>query len=96
MRGQLLAIEVLIGDLSTPDIDVTDDTYSKTFLSVDGVAADTVYYPSEFLQAADASTTSLVGTSMKGAAPAVCMGNLKTVVTGGGANKTGHIKFLYA
>jgi len=27
-KGTIRAIEFVIGDLSTPDIDVTDDTYS--------------------------------------------------------------------
>ena len=95
LRGIIRAIEVQIGDLSTPDIDVTDDTYSQSFLSVNGVAADTTYYPSTFLMAAVGTTAALVGTAMKAAGPAVCMGLLKVAVTGGGDTKTGHIKFLY-
>jgi hypothetical protein len=80
-KGTIRALELQIGDLSTPDIDVTDDTYSLSFLSVNGVAADTVYFPSEFL--------------MKGAAPATCMGVLKVVVTGGGDTKRGRLNILY-
>lgn len=95
LRGVIDAIEVLVGDLSTPDIDITDDTYSKSFLSVDGVSADTVYYPSEFLMAADATTAALVGTGMKGASAAVCVGTLKVVVAGGGDTKKGEIRVLY-
>lgn len=95
LRGIIRAITVELGTLSTPDIDVTDDTYSQTFLSVNGVAADTTYYPSTFLQAADGTDAALVGTGVKGAGPAVCMGALKVVVTGAGDTKVGHIRFLY-
>ncbi len=94
-RGVILAIEVDTGDLSTPDIDITDDTYSLTFLSVNGVAADAVYFPSEFLQDSGGDPDALVGTAMKGAFPAVCMGVLKIVVAGGGDTKSGKIRILY-
>jgi hypothetical protein len=94
-KGTIRAIEFLVGDLSTPDIDVTDDTYSLSFLSVNGVAADTVYFPSEFLMAADGTTAALVGTAMKGAAPATCMGVLKVAITGAGDTKSGRVNILY-
>ncbi len=94
-KGKINAIEFVIGDLSTPDIDVTDATYSKTFLSVNGVAADTMYLPSDFLQAADASTAALVGTAMKGATEAVCMGVLTVAITGGGDTKRGRVNILF-
>ena len=94
-RGEIRALELQIGDLSTPDIDVTDDTYSKTLLSVNGVAADTVWLPSDFLQAADATTAALVGTAMKGATSAVVMGVLKVAITGGGDTKRGRLIVLY-
>lgn len=94
-RGVIDAIEFQIGDLSTPDIDVTDDTYSLTFLSVNGVAADSVYFPSEFLMAADGTTAALVGTAMKGASAAVCMGVLKIAITGAGDTKRGRVIIQY-
>lgn len=98
-RGTIRALELQLGSggtaLSTPDIDVTDDTYSKSFLSVNGVASDTVYFPSEFLEADDGTSAALVGTGMKGATAAVCMGVLKVVVTGGGDTKRGRLVVLY-
>lgn len=93
--GQIKAIAFEIGDLSTPDIDITDDTYGRTLLSVNGVAADTMYTPSDFLEAADGTTAALVGTAMKGAMSAVVMGVLKVVVTGGGDTKSGKVRLLY-
>ena len=95
-KGVINAIEFLIGDLSTPDIDVTDDKYSKTLLSVNGVAADTLYLPSDFLQAADATTAALVGTAMKGARAAVVMGTLKVAITGAGDTKRGTVNIHYS
>lgn len=93
--GTIRAIEFQVGDLSTPDIDITDDTYSLSFLSVNGVAVDTVYFPSTFLMAADGTTAALVGTAMKGAAPATCLGVLKVVVSGGGDTKRGRVRIVY-
>jgi hypothetical protein len=94
-KGTIRAIEFQIGDLSTPDIDVTDDTYSLSLLSVNGVSASTVYYPSTFLEAADGTTAALVGTAMKGATTATVMGVLKIVVAGGGDTKRGRVNILY-
>lgn len=98
-RGVIHSIEVKKGDLSTPDIDVTDATYSKTFLSVDGVAADTVYYPSTAQMGAagtalNASDESGVIVGSYG--PAICMGVLTVAVTGAGDTKSGEVVILYS
>ena len=91
----ILGIEVQVGDLSTPDIDITDDTYSQTFLSVNGVASDTAYYPATKLQ--NSGGTDLdIGTGLDAAGPAVCMGVLKVVVAGGGDTKKGRLVVLYS
>ena len=87
--------ELQLGDLSTPDIDITDDTYSQTFLSVNGVASDTAYYPSTLLQGSDGADLE-VDTGVNAAGPAVCMGVLKVVVTGGGDTKKGRLVVLYS
>lgn len=92
-KGVINAIEVLLGEapnaLSTPDVDVTDDTYSLTVLSVDGVAADTVYQPTAALGDTD-------GTSSASAVGALAvMGVLKVAVTGGGDTKRGRINIHY-
>lgn len=93
--GVIDAIELEIGDLSTPDLAVTDDTHTLNILTVTGVAATTVYYPSTFLEAADGTTAALVGTGMKGATSRPFIGVLKIAVTGAGDTKTGHIRILY-
>jgi hypothetical protein len=93
--GVIDAIELEIGDLSTPDFDVTDETHTLTLVSVNGVAATTVYYPSTFLEAADGTSAALVGTAMKGATSFPFIGSLKVAVTGAGDTKTGHVRILY-
>ena len=89
------AFELQLGDLSTPDIDITDDTYSQTFLSVNGVAADTAYYPATKLQTSGGADFD-IGTGLDAAGPAVCMGVLKVVVAGGGDTKKGRLVVLYS
>ncbi len=93
--GVIDAIEVDIGDLSTPDVAITDDTHTINILTVAGVAATTVYYPSAFLEAADGTSAALVGTAMKGATSRPFIGVLKIAVTGAGDTKTGHVRILY-
>lgn len=93
-KGVIKAIEVKIGDLSTPDVDVADDTYGNSFLSVNGLAADAVYFPGAYLMD-DAGADLEVDSGVKAAAPAVCMGVLQVAVTGGGANKKGRVTLLY-
>ncbi len=93
--GVIDAIEVDIGTLSTPDVAITDDTHTISILSVAGVAATTVYYPSAFLEAADGTSAALVGTAMKGATSRPFIGVLKIAVTGAGDTLKGHIRILY-
>jgi len=94
-RGTIRAIELQIGDLSTPDFDVTDEDHTLTLISVNGVAATTVYYPSTFLEAADGTSAALVGTAMKGATAFPFIGTLKVAVTGAGDTKSGKVIILY-
>jgi len=93
-KGVVHAIEFKIGTLSTPDIDITDDDYSFSLLSVNGVAADTVYLPSDFLQDNAGADVEAPATT-KSATPAVVMGTLKVAVTGGGDTKRGEVVILY-
>jgi len=94
-KGTIRAIEILIGDLSTPDIAITDDTYATNILTLTGISASGVHRPSAFLEAADGTTAALVGTAMKGATAISIMGVLKIAVTGAGDTKRGTINILY-
>src|SRR5688500_11622504 len=86
-KGVIQAIEVDLGSgataLSTPDVDVTDDTYALTVLSVNAVAANTVYQPTIVLGDTDGST------SATAVGPAAVMGVLKVAITGAGDTKRG-------
>lgn len=88
-RGQLIAVKVELGDLSTPDIALSDSTDDRNLLTVAGIAADAVYH----LQAATADPADgTAGDSF--VAPAV-FGGVTVAVTGGGATKVGKIKLLF-
>lgn len=93
-EGVVYAIEVLIGDLSTPDIDITDGVYSTSLLSVNGLAASAIYQPGKSLTN-DAGTALQAGTSINSDAPTAIMGTLKIAVTGGGDTKKGSVRILY-
>ena len=86
-RGQLVAVKVELGDLSTPDLDIDDG--DRSLLSVNAIAADAVYHPTT----PDTDPTDgTAGTSF--VSPAV-FGGLTVTVAGGGATKTGKIKLLF-
>lgn len=98
-RGVIHGIEIKIGTLSTPDVAITDDTYSKTILSVTGVAADTRYTPSVNLQTsagASADVSDESGVNVQALGPAICMGDLKIAVTGAGNGTSGEVVILYS
>jgi hypothetical protein len=91
LRGMaaLRCIDFQIGDLSTPDIDITDEPTGTVALSVNGVAADTRYVPT--ILGTDNAGANVVGAAV----PFVVMGGLLIAITGGGATKTGHFQILY-
>lgn len=87
-RGQLIAVQVATGDLSTPDLDITDEPSGTNLLSVNAIAEDTTYYP---MVASSDITDGTAGDGWQ--APAV-FGRLTVAVTGGGNAKSGTIKLL--
>ena len=82
--------DYVIGTLSTPDIDITDGVYGTSLLSVNGVAANTLYRPGIQLQ--DDSGAGIAGAY---ASPPI-FGTLKVVVTGAGNAKSGTIDLLFS
>jgi hypothetical protein len=86
--GTLHGVFVEVGDLSTPDVTISDEVRSVDLLAVSGVAADTFYQLSSQLQGDD-------GADLTGAfgAPAV-LGSLSITVAGGGNAKSGTITCL--
>lgn len=81
-------IDFELGDLSTPDIDITDEPTGTVLLSVNGVAADTRYIPT--ILGTDDAGADVVGAGM--AFPV--MGAIQVEVTGGGDTKTGRLVIL--
>lgn len=90
LAGVIKAIAVELDELTTPDIDISDGVWETVILSVDAVAADTVYQP--VIAAKDTSGVAIADTYL----PPAIFGSLKIEVTGGGANKTGTIRVLFA
>lgn len=90
LAGVVKGIAVDVGDLSTPDIDITDGVWTTSILSVNGVAADTIYQP--VVAAVGTDGVAITGQYVS---PAI-FGSLKIVVAGGGASKTGTIRLLFA
>jgi hypothetical protein len=93
-EGVVYGIELQIGTLSTPDIDVSDGVYLQSLLSVNGVAADTMWQPGRNLQNA-AGTALQAGSSINSDAPSAIMGTLKVEITGAGDTKRGTVRILY-
>lgn len=90
--GRLVAVDVDLGDLSTPDIDVTDEPAGTSLLSVNGVAADTRYHLATKMQDSTGGDADSDGGDVF-TAPTV-LGQVKVVIAGGGANKTGTVRLL--
>jgi hypothetical protein len=87
--AKLLAIEVEVGTLSTPDIAITDEPSGRSLLSVAGLAADAHYTLGLQLQGS-------AGTNLAGAfGVPIVTGRVEIAVTGGGAAKTGAVKLVF-
>lgn len=90
LAGVVKGIAIDVGDLDTADIAISDGVWDTEILTLAALAADAIYYP--LVQAHDEDGVAITDTY---ASPAI-FGSLKIEVTGGGANKTGVIRFLFA
>ena len=88
MAGVIHGIAIDIGTLTTPDITITDGVWDTAVLTVAGLAADAIYQPV-------AAASTVLGAASATLVPVPIFGSLKIVVTGGGANFTGTIRFLF-
>jgi hypothetical protein len=87
-RGVINAVVINVGDLSTPDIAISDGVYEVSVLDLSGVAADARYQPVVAVQDdSGADIADVYG-------PPAIFGSLKVVVAGGGANKSGSIDLM--
>lgn len=89
LAGIVKGIAIDVGDLDTPDIDISDGVWDTVILSVDGLAADAIYQP--VIAANGTNGVTIADTYL----PPPIFGSLKIEVTGGGANKTGTIRVLF-
>lgn len=87
-RGKLEAVQVEIGDLSTPDLAISDEPFGTNLLTVAGIADDAVYYPQV------ATTDPSDGTTGDDFTSPGVFGRLAIAITGGGATKSGYIRLL--
>lgn len=82
---KLLAVEVELGTLSTPDILITDEDSGRELVNKAGLATDAHYTLGIQLQDTD-------GTDLTGAfGVPIVTGRIEIAVTGGGATKTGRV-----
>ena len=88
LYGTLHAVNVELGNLSTPDITLTDDGRAVDVLAVSGLATSTFYQLAVQLQGDD-------GQDLVGAfGPPAITGSLKLTVAGGGATTSGTVTCL--
>ncbi len=90
LTGQILAVAFDIGDLSTPDLSVTDVTTGDIVVAETGLAADKNYYPRRLVQLA--TTGADIAATYE--QPTV-IGTLRAAVAGGGDTKTGYLRVAY-
>lgn len=89
LYGQLTAVALRLGTLSTPDITLTDVLTSVEILGVAGVAANTVWQPR--VEVCDEDGAAIADAYDK---PAVT-GVLRVALAGAGAAKTGEIVLIF-
>lgn len=92
VTGEIISVGLLIGDLSTPDLTITEKLTGKTIVNKAGIAADAQYHPRALAQ-------STVAVDIAAAAgppaindvyvPIVAFGTIHVVLAGAGATKTG-------
>lgn len=86
--GTLHGVNIELGDLSTPDVTISDANREVELLAVTGLAASAFYQLSSQMQGDD-------GEDLTGAFGApVITGSLLVEVAGGGATKSGTITLL--
>jgi len=89
VRGQLVAVKIDTGDLSTPDFAITDEPDGTNLLTLTGLASDGLYY----LQAQTADPAD--GTAGDTYVSPVVFGHVQIAVTGAGNTKTGEVWLFF-
>lgn len=92
IQGEVLAVALVIGDLSTPDVTITDLLTSEAVFAKTGISASDTWHPRRLLQSA-------AGVDLAAAAgppvianeygPVVVFNHAHVVVAGAGSIKSG-------
>jgi len=90
VTGEIMAVAVDLGTLSTPDITLTDLLTGDTILAKTGLATDKLYEPRRLVQ--DASTGADIAVTYD---RPVVMGKLHVVIAGAGDTLSGAIRVAY-
>lgn len=96
--GEILGIFVDIGDLSTPDVLITDVLSGKTILTLTGLNASTAYRPNALAQTtAGADIAAAAGPPVVNNhyLPVICYGAARIALSGAGTTKTGTVYIAF-
>jgi hypothetical protein len=85
----LQRIDVEIGTMTTPDVDITEEDAGTVILSVNALAADATYYPT--FEGTDSTGAAVTGSAV----PVVVRDRIQIVVASGGASKSGRVVLTY-
>ena len=89
--GEILGVWVDKDDLSTPDVDLSDTVTGELFLTVNGVASDTMYHPKVLATTNAAAALTVTGNTYVN----YFIGNCTIAITGAGNTKSGSIYIYY-
>ncbi len=87
-------IDLELGTLSTPDVDITDEPTGTSVLSVDAVAADATYYPTIRGQDTTGAGSSNVGPTITLANPSAASDDIVDTATAHGFQIGDKVRFL--
>lgn len=98
IQGEVLAVALVIGTLSTPDVTITDTLTAEAIFAKTGIAATDSWQPRRL-------AVSSAGVDLAAAAgppvlndqyvPTVCLGTATVLVAGGGSVKSGTLYIAY-
>lgn len=88
--GEILGIWLDIGNLSSPDIDISDTVTGEKCLTVDAVGSDTMWHPKILCTTNAAGALTATGNTLQN----YYIGKCTVAITGAGEEKTGVI-YIY-
>lgn len=98
VTGEIISVGLLIGDLSTPDLTLTDKLTAKSIVTKAGIAADVHYHPRVLAQHSDATDVAAAAgppVLNENYVPVTVFGKLRIQLSGAGDTKTGTLLIAY-